>query len=349
MTLEFGIWDHFERLARVEARQQYDERIALVRRAEELGFHGYHVAEHHLSPLSMTPSPLMFLAALARETSRIRLGSMIVIVPLYPTIRLAEDICVLDALSGGRLELGVGRGIRDGEHEWWGDDPTTTRDRYVLGLERIRAALTNGKIEVEDPSGTAVELDFVHEPTQRPTPPFWYVGNFEYAAEQGMRVLADAPQRADVDAYYTAFEERRRSGSPFHQGAAPLVGATRPIFVDENAARAEEMATRAWSVLGDHFWATDTRVAGRAFVRGGGFGPGGDIHDAMARGRVCFGTPETVRAFLGGVLDKAGPHFTYLVNSFQWGDLTHTDALGSLELFWAEVAPALREQHDRLR
>ena len=126
VTLEFGMWDHFERLAGVDARHQYDERIALVKRAEELGFYGYRVAEHHLSWLSMAPSPLMFLTALARETSRIRLGSMIVIVPLYPTVRLAEDVCVLDALSGGRLEFGVGRGIRDAEHEWWGDDPAST-------------------------------------------------------------------------------------------------------------------------------------------------------------------------------------------------------------------------------
>lgn len=342
------MWDHFERVAGIDAVRQYDERIALVRRAEELGFFGYHVAEHHLSPLSMAPSPLMFLAALARETKRIRLGSMIVIVPLYPTIRLAEDICVLDALSGGRLELGVGRGIRDAEHQWWGDDPATTRDRYQNSLERIRTALSSGKIEVEDPSGSPREIDFLHEPTQRPTPPFWYVGNFDYAAEQGMRVLAAAPSRAEVDAYYETFESHRRAGSPLHQGAEPLVAATRPIFVDERADRAEEIATRAWAVLGDHFWATDTSVAGTPFVRGSGAGPGGNVHEAMAAGRVCFGTPETVRDFLGRVLDKAGPRFTYLVNGFQWGDISYADALGSLELFCSEVAPALLDHHARL-
>ena len=69
MTLQFGWWDHFEQRSDMPLWQQYDERIELIRHAEELGFYGYHIAEHHFTTLDMAPSPIVFLAAVARRTS----------------------------------------------------------------------------------------------------------------------------------------------------------------------------------------------------------------------------------------------------------------------------------------
>ena len=119
MALEFGIWDHFEQqdAERVPLTQQYAERLELIVEAERLGFSRYHIAEHHFTPLDMAPSPNVFLAAVARETSRIRLGSMVMCLPLYHPVRLLQEICMLDHLSEGRLEPGVGRGVRDIEHQ----------------------------------------------------------------------------------------------------------------------------------------------------------------------------------------------------------------------------------------
>ena len=343
MALEFGIWEHFERLDDVPPARQYRERITFVQRAEELGFAGYQVAEHHLSPLSMAPSPLTWLSVLGPETSRIRLGAAVVIVPLYPPVRLAEEICVADALTAGRLEVGVGRGIRDPEHEWFGVDATTTRAAMQGALEVIREALLTGKITVESPTGRG-SAPFVFEPTQRPLPPFWYVGNLEYAAEQGMSVLGHRPSAEEVAQYFATFAERRSAGSPYHQHE-PRLGSTRQVLVMASGDAARARARSAFASLGDHFWATEPRVAGNSWVRGGPLGPGIPVEQAIAQGQIVVGEPDEVVAQLDGVLAHSGPQYNYLVNSFQWGNLTHEEAMANLELFVTAVAPRLREAH----
>ena len=103
MTLQFGWWDHFEQRADMPLWQQYDERIELIQRAEEHGFYGYHIAEHHFTTLDMAPSPIVFLAAVARRTSKIRLGTMVLCLPLYHPTRLIQEICMIDQLSHGRF------------------------------------------------------------------------------------------------------------------------------------------------------------------------------------------------------------------------------------------------------
>ena len=100
--LEFGIWDHFERLPGVPIARQYEERIQLIVEAERLGFSRYHIAEHHLTPLDMAPSPTVFLSALAQRTSRIRFGSMVFCLPLYHPVRLIqESACWINSQTAG--------------------------------------------------------------------------------------------------------------------------------------------------------------------------------------------------------------------------------------------------------
>ena len=108
--MKFGIFDYID--ARDEPLEKtFDDRLALLQAAEAAGFYGYHLTEHHATPLSMTPSPSVFLAAAARETRRIRLGTLLYLLPLYHPLRLLEELCMLDHLSGGRLDIGVGRGV----------------------------------------------------------------------------------------------------------------------------------------------------------------------------------------------------------------------------------------------
>ena len=108
--MKFGIFDHLD-IRNEPLSKTYDERLKLLRLADEAGFHAYHVAEHHGTPLGAAPSPSVYLAAAARETKRIRLGPLVYLLPLYHPLRLIEEICILDNLSDGRFELGVGRGI----------------------------------------------------------------------------------------------------------------------------------------------------------------------------------------------------------------------------------------------
>ncbi len=110
--------------------QQYEERLKLIEAYDHAGFYCYHLAEHHATPLGMAPSPAVFLSAVAQRTKRMRLGPLVYILSLQNPLRAYEDICMLDHLSNGRLELGLGRGVSPVEIGYYGVDPEESRGRY---------------------------------------------------------------------------------------------------------------------------------------------------------------------------------------------------------------------------
>src|ERR1700754_4934624 len=121
-AMEFGIFDHLDR-SPASLADYYDERLAIVELFDRAGFFGYPFAEPHATPLGMAPSPSVFLAAVAQRTKRLRFGPMIYALPLYHPIRMIEEICMLDQMSHGRLEMGFGRGSVGIELAYYGEDP----------------------------------------------------------------------------------------------------------------------------------------------------------------------------------------------------------------------------------
>lgn len=108
--MKFGVSDHVDGSG-LPVGRQFEERLALIERYEQAGFHAYHLAEHHYTPLGHTPSPSVFLAAATQRTSTLRLGPLVYCLPLYHPLRLIDEVCMLDHLSGGWLQLGVGAGV----------------------------------------------------------------------------------------------------------------------------------------------------------------------------------------------------------------------------------------------
>jgi alkanesulfonate monooxygenase SsuD/methylene tetrahydromethanopterin reductase-like flavin-dependent oxidoreductase (luciferase family) len=344
--LEFGIWDHFERQDAdlVPLGLQFEQRIQLVVEAERLGFSRYHVAEHHLTPLDMAPSPMVFLAAVAQRTSRIRLGSMVLCLPLYHPVRLIQEICMLDHLSGGRFEPGVGRGVRDIEHEWFGLDPMQSRERYQETLDLVLSGLMTGKLSHR---GQFYEFDDVPlrcEPFQKPFPPLWYAGNVLAAASQGMNALGRPAGRDVFETYWRTWEENRATGNPLFQ-REPRVGSTRHLLVAETDTEARAIAERAWPAYREHFYTTDVRIMGKPLGPDTASAHGSDLDQLIESGVLLVGSPRTVREALGAYLDAVGPAHNYLVAAIQWGDLTHAEAMRSLHLYAKDVLPALAQPH----
>ena len=138
--MEFGIFDHLDRSPSSLA-DYYEERLAIVELFDRAGFHAYHLAEHHATPLGMAPSPSVFLAAVAQRTKRLRFGPMIFALPLYHPLRMIEEICMLDQMSGGRLDVGFGRGASPIELELFGANPAEARDIYDEALAIIMQGL----------------------------------------------------------------------------------------------------------------------------------------------------------------------------------------------------------------
>ncbi len=99
-SMEFGLFDHIEGIPGTSMHQLLRDRIELVKMLDGAGFRGYHVAEHHGTDLCLAPDQEIFLAAAAEATSQIRVGPMVKLLPLHHPLRVLEDICVLDQLTG---------------------------------------------------------------------------------------------------------------------------------------------------------------------------------------------------------------------------------------------------------
>src|ERR1700750_1808832 len=122
MALEFGIFDHVDRNG-TPLKDFYEDRLKLIDAYARAGFYSYHCAEHHSTPLGMSPSPSVYLAAVAQRTKKLRFGPLVYTLALYHPLRLAEEICMVDQMSRGRLDLGVGKGISPIEVGYYGVDP----------------------------------------------------------------------------------------------------------------------------------------------------------------------------------------------------------------------------------
>ena len=140
--MQVGIFDHVERADRPIATT-LDERLAFAAAADEAGIYCLHIAEHHATPLNLVPVPGIFLGAVARATRRMRLGPLVYLLPLYSPLRLAEEICILDHLSHGRLDVGVGRGVSPFELGYHKIAHDQSRDIFIDAFECLCTALTS--------------------------------------------------------------------------------------------------------------------------------------------------------------------------------------------------------------
>ena len=145
VTMKFGIFDHLDDSG-LPTGKHFEDRFSLIEAYDRCGFYAYHLAEHHGTPLGMAPSPGVFLAAIAQRTKRLRFGPLVYLLPLYHPIRLIEEICMLDHMSNGRLELGVGRGVSPIEVGFYGVDPAEGPLRFAEALKVIRQGLTSDKL-----------------------------------------------------------------------------------------------------------------------------------------------------------------------------------------------------------
>ncbi len=123
-TLDFAFWDAVGGYSEtyVEMKDVYEEHIRLSQRIEELGWHSYFIIEHQNSPVGRITAPAVYLTAIARATSRLRVGAMMFQLPFYHPLRLAQEVAMLDQLSGGRVEFGTGIGVHEHEFIRWGVD-----------------------------------------------------------------------------------------------------------------------------------------------------------------------------------------------------------------------------------
>src|SRR3954449_8290586 len=120
--MKFGVFDHLDRND-LPLADYYESRLQIVESYDRFGFHAYHPAEHHSTPIGEVPSPSVFLSAVAQRTKALRFGPLVYALPLYHPLRMIEEICMLDQMSAGRLEIGFGRGSVPAELIYYGQSP----------------------------------------------------------------------------------------------------------------------------------------------------------------------------------------------------------------------------------
>ena len=160
--------------------QRYRDTLDQAVHAEALGFDSvWPVEQHFNADLSIMPSPLLMLAALAERTRTLRLGIAIVLLPLSHPLRVAEEIATLDVISNGRVEFGIGRGAMPNHFRAFGVPIAENRDRFVEGLEVIRQAWTSDRVSYHGRFFDIERVAVVPKPVQQPHPPIRVAVNSE--------------------------------------------------------------------------------------------------------------------------------------------------------------------------
>jgi alkanesulfonate monooxygenase SsuD/methylene tetrahydromethanopterin reductase-like flavin-dependent oxidoreductase (luciferase family) len=241
---------------RDEARV-FEDTLAELELADRLGFHAAWLVEHHFMPgYSHSAAPDLFLAAAAQRTRRLRLGHAIIPLPFHHPLQVAERAATLDLLSGGRVELGVGRGFSPQEYATFGADMATSRERMTEALAVLRRALAEGRTGFAGTHFRFQDLPLVPRPLQRPHPPLWSAAvspeSFTWAADQGIGVLVGPfkpwfMSREDIRRYRAAWRKRHGDGPP-GAGQNRAVGLTLGVhcLADGRQARREAAAGLTW-------------------------------------------------------------------------------------------------------
>jgi alkanesulfonate monooxygenase SsuD/methylene tetrahydromethanopterin reductase-like flavin-dependent oxidoreductase (luciferase family) len=345
--MKVGLFDHLERSPDRPLATQFDERLEFIAAADDAGIYCLHVAEHHSSRLNMAPAPGVWLSAVARATRNIRLGPMVYLLPLYSPLRLAEEVCMLDHLSKGRLEVGVGRGVSPYEMGYHKVDHAESRDIFLDAYACLRAALTSDMFSHEGRYYTYTDVPMPLRPLQAPHPAFWYGSSntigATWAGEQGMHFTSNGPTaraKENIDAFRAALAKRGGAAQPkaeFPGGAA--IGLLRHIVVAETDEDARRIARPALEYhAGSLNWLRKlhgaTEFTSRLHIH-----RGESFEEWQEMEMVIAGSPETVLAEIERQAKLLG--LNYLLAYPFFGTMTLPDALRSLRLFTGEVMPKL--------
>ena len=275
-----------------------------------------------------------FLAAVAQRTKRLRFGPLVYSLPLYHPIRLIEEICMLDQMSGGRLELGVGRGVSPFEVGFYGVNPADGPRQFPEALRLIKQGLTSQELTFSGEFYKFSKVPMVLKPVQRPYPPLWYGvltpdAAYWAALESASIVTLARPDnaRAIIDRYRAEWKKFDRADDKL-----PLMGISRHIVLAETdaaAMRSAERAYRLWLKHMEQLW-----------IRNGTTLPLGlppEIGPMLEVGTAFAGTVREFKNFLEDQISSTGA--SYFVCDVAFGDLTPEESMRTIRLLGDEILP----------
>ena len=243
--MKFGMLHLFESPVGRTEQEMLNEQIDLMQAAEDLGYDSVWPAEHHFSEYGLCSSIALALAAVARTTRRIRLGSGVVVLPFHHPIRVAEEFAMIDLISDGRVDFGVGRGYQPIEFQGFGIDQSKSKEIYDESLEIIRRAWTQETVDFQGKHFQLKDVAVRPKPLQRPHPPIWMAalsdGTFEQAGRLGYNLLCSPVFGGSLQVAKDNIKRYRDAlVAAGHDPSTRQVGALVMVYAGETQERARE-------------------------------------------------------------------------------------------------------------
>jgi alkanesulfonate monooxygenase SsuD/methylene tetrahydromethanopterin reductase-like flavin-dependent oxidoreductase (luciferase family) len=329
--MDFGIFDQLDRRAPADVEplsDYYESRLQLIERYDRLGFSHFFVSEHHSTPLGMAASPGLFFSAVAQRTTQLRFGPLVYTLPLYEPYRLIEEICMLDHMSRGRFQLGVGKGISPFEVGYFGIDHAQAQPRYIEALEVILKGLMQPVLDHHGEYYDYTDVPMEFAPAQRPHPPLWYgMVNPEtvaWAAPNNINIVSHVPaslMAEIVPRYNDLWHETHGGGG----ATKPYTAFGRHVVVAETEDEAFAIAKPAyqhWLASLQYLWVKHGTKSGAH---------PDTFEEAHERGLIIVGNPERVYEEAAAQIEETGTDL--FISRLMFGTITDEQAARSTDLY----------------
>lgn len=341
--MEFGTFLLMQSPQAQDHKAVFERGIDIAKHADKLGFSSIWCAEHHFSTYGYLSRPLQFATYLASVTDRIRVGSAVVVLPLHHPLIVAEEIGTADILSGGRLDVGFGRGYQPYEFDRLGLSLEESRERFDEAVDIILKAFEGKPFSYDGKYYSFGETSIFPTPIQKPRPPIWVVGQSEDSikatVKRGFNIVSGGfgipiQRLRTFRAGYDAMDI-----DPAVK-AGIRVSTQRPVYVTNDESELPAIVEQArWNMR-----VTLSLRQGRERIENGHAVPvpfdNEPTTEELLENYFVIGTPKQCIEKIQAVRDAMGiDHF----NASCWfGDLSHEKVLRSMELFAKEVMPAFK-------
>jgi luciferase family oxidoreductase group 1 len=338
--IHFGTFLLMQSPSAQASEEMFARAIEQAQAAEDLGFRNIWLAEHHFSTYGYVGRPVQLATYIAARTTRLRVGTAVIVVPLHHPLIVAEEIAMLDVLAGGRVDIGLGRGYQYYEFERMGLELDSARARWNESVDIILKALAGEPFTYEGNLYQIPETSVFPRTVQKPHPPIWVTAqspeSVAATVQRGFNLLTGGfgvPVERMAE-FRKLFDRLVEEVKP---RCTPEVGVQRAVYVTDNQADAREAAEQArWNMrvtlsLRNHYERVEQ---GHAIPIPSPNEP--DVDELLDRFLV-IGTPETVVRQINRIKEQVRiDHFNC---SFWFGDLSQARVLKSMELFAREVIP----------
>lgn len=313
-----------------------DETTAEAQLAESCGFDAMFFGEHHQDRDGFLPSPLIVSTAIAARTTRLKVGTSVLLLPLYHPVHVAEDVATLDIVSHGRVILGVGLGYQPADFAMFNVPQHERVGRFAESVEIIRHCWSGERFSYPGKYYQLNEVQMLPRPVQRPAPPLWIGGWVPSAIRRAAR-LGDAwvsSPSMPLDTMRAVTQQYRDEATA--AGREPCVILMRDAWVAQSRDEAERVYGPEVLAAYKYYWRNNAE-AFRTIQSEADF-----TLDNLARDRLILGTPEACVQQLHRWHEALGTNYVLMrLRHAHSGGPAHTEIMKAIELFGARVVPQL--------